>query len=64
MGGDQQERVEKAPPIRLGEILAQAVREHRQRGHQLDGELVGIQVQRGGNYPDCLPESAGAPEPD
>jgi hypothetical protein len=44
MSGDQQERVEKAPPVRLGELLAHSVREHRQRGHELDRELIGIQV--------------------
>ncbi len=47
MGGNQQQGVEKAPPIRLGQILAHAVREHRQRGHCLGaGVLAGAPVLR------------------
>ena len=40
MSGDQQESVEKAPPVRLGEILSHRLRERRQRGHDLGGELT------------------------
>jgi hypothetical protein len=41
MSGDEQEGVKKAPPTRLGETAAQAVRYRRQRGYELDRELTG-----------------------
>ncbi len=46
MSGDQQECVKKAPPVRLGEILSHGMRERRQRGHDLGGELTGVQIKR------------------
>lgn len=64
MGGDEQEGVKKAPPIRLGEITAQALRDQGQRGYELDSELAGIKVLRRGDYLDCLPEPGGTSEPD
>jgi len=64
MSGDQQERVEQAPPVCLGEIPAHRARERRQRGHEPDGELGGVRAERLGDGRDGLPESGGAPEPD
>ena len=42
--GDEQEGVKQAPPIRLGEIAAQAVRDQGQRGYELYRELTGCLV--------------------
>jgi hypothetical protein len=64
MSGDQQQRVKKAPPVRLGKVPAHGVRERRKCGHELDGELVGIQVCRFGDNLDRPPEPGGAAEPD
>jgi hypothetical protein len=33
MGGDQQQGVEQAPPVRLGQIPADGLRQHGHRGH-------------------------------
>ena len=33
--GDEEKGVQHAPPVRLGEIGAEGLREHRQRGHQM-----------------------------
>ncbi len=46
MSGDEEQGVKHPPPVRLGEIRAEGVREHRQRGHELAGELFGIQLSR------------------
>jgi predicted MFS family arabinose efflux permease len=44
MGGDQQERVDEAPPVRLGQILADGLRERRQGGHQRP--VLGVLLDR------------------
>ena len=44
ISGDEQEGVKQAPPIRLGEIAAQAVRDQGQRGYEMDRELAGCLV--------------------
>jgi len=44
VSGDEEKGVQQAPPVRLGQIPAESVRERRQRGYEMAGELVGIQV--------------------
>src|ERR1022692_4394778 len=62
--GDEEKGVQQAPPVRLGEVPAESLRERRQRGYEIAGELVGIQVLCRGNCLQRLEEPGGAPEPD
>ena len=64
MRGDQQERVQQPPPVRLAEFPAHRLREPGQRDHELGGQLVGVPVEGRGHGRNRLPEPAGAAEPD
>jgi serine phosphatase RsbU (regulator of sigma subunit) len=64
MSGDQQEGVKDAPPVRFGEVPAHRLRERRQGGHKLGGEVLGVQLERRGDGRGRLAESGGASEPD
>jgi hypothetical protein len=64
MSGDQQQSVKDAPPVRFGEVLAQRAGERGQGGHELGGEVIRIQLERGGDGRGCLAESGRAAEPD
>jgi serine phosphatase RsbU (regulator of sigma subunit) len=64
MSGDQQEGVKDAPPVRFGEVPAHRLRERRQGGHELGGEVLGVQLERRGDGRGRLAESGGASEPD
>ena len=64
VSGDEEKGVQQAPPVRLGEIPAESLREHRQRGYEIAGERVGIQVLCRGDCLQRLAEPGGAPEPD
>jgi nucleotidyltransferase/DNA polymerase involved in DNA repair len=62
--GDQQQRVQQAPPVGLTQVLVQRAGHGREGGDELRGEFFRVAAEAGGHGPRGLLESACAAEPD